>query len=316
MTLAGLAYGFPEKLPDYLRDAKLATRGEWTATWVPGREEDGYFAFVAANARAKRFVVAIRGTNPSLTKGFLHDVLDDVDVGIAAPWAHQSVKDARIARGTSRGLGKLLALDAHGVTLLEHLDASLTEGAELWVTGHSLGGCLASVLALKLAERYAPRGVRVELMTFAAPSAGNAAFARLVQDTLPTARRYYNSRDLVPMAWHDIARLPQMYDAPGPRCSPALSLWARVAAPKAAQLGYTQPGPGTALPAAPSSVRRAAGILSRFLPFLRRKIFEVEALYQHDPNTYLSLLDAPKLPFNLPLPWLARDLGFAGLLVR
>ncbi|HET7234665.1 MAG TPA: lipase family protein [Longimicrobium sp.] len=312
MTLAGLAYGFPEKLPGYLQDIRLATHGEWVATWVPAHPAGAYFAFVAANGTAKRFAVAIRGTNPSATAGFIHDVFDDIDVAVTSPWEHPSVRDASISRGAARGLNALLTLEAHDTTMLQHLDAVLPNGAELWVTGHSLGGCLASVLALKLAARYAPRGVRVELMTFAAPSAGNAAFARLVQDSLPTARRYYNPRDLVPMAWHDLARLREMYDAPGPRCPPVLSLWAKAAAANSARHGYAQPGPGIELSTTRSMKRAAAGLASRITGVARRYVFEAEALYQHDPNTYLELLDAPRLPFNLPLRWLTRNLGFLG----
>jgi triacylglycerol lipase len=312
MTLAGLAYGFPEKLPDYLKDARLATRGEWTPAWVPGQEDRGYFAYVARHGQAKRFVVAIRGTNPSLTAGFVEDVLHDLDVRVATPWA--GVQDAATSRGAARGVERLLGLDARGTTLLEHLDATLPDGAELWVTGHSLGGCLASVLALRLAERYAPREVRVELMTFAAPSAGNAAFARVVETTFPTAQRYYNSRDLVPMAWHDLGRLPELYDAPGPRCSPILAAWATLAAKHAKELGYTQPGSGTALGPAPSAGQAAKGLLGKIRAFFRPGVFEVEALKQHDPNTYLDLMGAPRLPFQLPLRWLERKLGLGELL--
>lgn len=313
MTLAGLAYGFPDKLRDYLEDAGLATRGEWVPTWVPGHEDRGYFAYVARHTQGKRFVVAIRGTNPSLTTGFVEDVLHDLDVRVATPWA--GVKNAVISRGAARGIERLLALDAQGTTMLEHLDATLPEGAELWVTGHSLGGCLASVLALELAERYASRKVRVELMTFAAPSAGNAGFARVVETTLPTAQRYYNSRDLVPMAWHDLDRLPRMYDAPGPRCSPILAAWATLAAKHAKELGYTQPGSGTALGRG-NPEKAPTSLFGKIKAFIRPGIFEVEALKQHDPNTYLDLMGAPRLPFRLPLPWLTRNLGFAGLLAR
>jgi hypothetical protein len=312
MTLAGLAYGFPDKLRDYLKEPGLATRGEWMPIWIPGHEDRGYFAYVAKHNQAKRYVVAIRGTNPSLTAGFVEDVLHDLDVRVATPWA--GVQNAVISRGAARGIERLLALDAHGTTMLEHLDAMLPEGAELWVTGHSLGGCLASVLALKLAERYASRKVRVELMTFAAPSAGNAAFARVVETTFPTAQRYYNSRDLVPMAWHDLERLPRMYDAPGPRCSPILAAWATLAAKHAKELGYAQPGAGIALGAADAARQAPTSLFGKLKAFLRPGIFEVEALKQHDPNTYLDLMDAPHLPFRLPLRWLERRLGLGELL--
>jgi hypothetical protein len=47
--------------------------------------------------------------------------------------------------------------------------------------------------------------------------------------------------------------------------------------------------------------------MARVIGFLRSHVFFAEALYQHMPDSYLDHLDAPRLPFRLPLPWLLRN---------
>lgn len=44
------------------------------------------------------------------------------------------------------------------------------------ITGHSLGGAVAALLALYAAETYPD--LRVDVVTFGAPNVGNAAFGR------------------------------------------------------------------------------------------------------------------------------------------
>jgi dienelactone hydrolase len=305
MTLAGLAYGFPENLPTYLRRDDLATRGRWRATWVP-EERDGFFAFAAADDDG-RTAIAVRGTNPGATREFFLNVLDDVDVWRSSRWDKTIEDGAMISNGARRGLDTLLTLTAGGETLLDHV-ARLPDGATVVVTGHSLGGCLASVLALELARRFPGRDVRP--ITFAAPSAGNARFCDNFQQAFPHAERYFNRLDLVPMAWHDLDRLGSLYDAPGPRCPAWFRSLAGEVRGRLAQHGYTQPGPGTPLPlTGDPAIRYERGTVAAFFDrLLRRGIYFAEALHQHMPDTYLEHLGAPKLPFHLPLRWVWRDL--------
>jgi predicted lipase len=49
-------------------------------------------------------------------------------------------------------------------------------GSTIYVTGHSLGGCLASATAPYLAQELGGAG-GLRVYTFAAPSAGDATFA-------------------------------------------------------------------------------------------------------------------------------------------
>src|SRR5262249_49431215 len=105
---------------------------------------------------------------------------------------------------------------APGASLASFLGAAVTwaEGdVEVVVTGHGKCGALASTLALWLAEPQAPgaplaerwdreRRATVRCWSFAAPTAGNAAFARRSDGIIgPRNRRIVNPLDVVPHAW-------------------------------------------------------------------------------------------------------------------
>lgn len=307
MTLAGMAYAFPEDIERYLANGSL-TKG-WVPTWVP-EERDGYFAYAAASPAAKGWVVAVRGTNPGLTPAFLQNVISDLDVWHAAEWEHEAASGARIAGGAMEGLRVISSLrDGRGETLVEHLARTVPQGATLVVTGHSLGGCLASVLAMHL--RHESRGrFNVRPVTFAAPTAGDQRFAELYAAAFPEAERYFNRMDLVPRAWHDLVQFRDLYEDPGPKCPPDFGFIASQTARALAHHNYTHPGAGIALPVeghGPPSPRRKglAGMIDRIL---RRHVFLVEALHQHMPDTYLANLGADPLPFRLPLKWFERKI--------
>jgi hypothetical protein len=305
MTLAGMAYAFPEDIERYLA-SRTATRG-WTATWLP-EERKGYFAYVAASPSANAWAVAVRGTNPSFTRAFVRNLISDLNVRRADDWVLAPGRGARIAAGAQEGLEVLATLENdRKETLQQHLASNLPPGATLLVTGHSLGGCLASVLALRLHHEYGGR-FQVRPITFAAPTAGNRPFAELYQETFPGAERYFNRLDLVPRAWCELAQLGDLYEPPGPRCPPDFRLLARATAGSLSQHGYTQPGPGVALPLEGAGPPRPGrGGLGGMVDRLLRRVFYLEALHHHMPDTYLAHLGAEPLPFQFPLRWFKRN---------
>lgn len=67
----------------------------------------------------------------------------------------------------------------------------------LWITGHSLGGALAILLAFKLSQK--PGNKLAGVVTFGQPKVGDAQLTQAItQQLLPFYRRYVNQRDIVP----------------------------------------------------------------------------------------------------------------------
>ncbi len=158
----------------------------WRVVWgpiaytVPGALYQDNLMFVVQNQTdTTQFAIAIRGTN------FISDLdwlLEDFDILQMMPWL-AAPAGAQISESTSIGLQILLAMKdgTSQATLLEFLKSQSANPIKLCVTGHSLGGCLAGTFALYLKDNRASWDSSctsvVCCVTFAAPTAGNAAFA-------------------------------------------------------------------------------------------------------------------------------------------
>lgn len=297
MTLAGLCYAPRRRIAEHLADPALATGGEWRVVWGPV-ETVANLLYVAHSPAADAYAVAIRGTVPTPGPAQLLNVYQDLHVAQAVPWTHGNAPGATIARGTADGLRALLSKASGGMKLEAFLAQATAESpdASVVVTGHSLGGCLATVLAPYLHHRLP--GVRVAPITFAAPTAGNAAFAAYFDGLFPGAPRYYNRLDLVPMAWAGLDDVGALFPAPGPRCPSAFKRTGRIVAGWLAKAGldYAHPGVGMELAGMPER---------RFIRTDAVAAFTLELVRQHHPDSYLALLGAPGLPFELvqlPVP--------------
>jgi Lipase (class 3) len=71
-------------------------------------------------------------------------------------------------------------------------------GKPVWVTGHSKGGALAHLLAWRLRQAYPQTPIQV--ITFAAPRAGDAPCAAAIAAAAPGLLRYEYGVDIVPHA--------------------------------------------------------------------------------------------------------------------
>ena len=297
MTLAGLCYAPRRRIAEHLANPALATGGAWRVVWGPV-ETLANLVYVAHSPDANAYAVAIRGTVPTPGPAQLLNIYQDLAVAQAVPWPHPDAPEARIARGTADGLRALLSRASGGVKLDAFLEqaAAASPGAAVVVTGHSLGGCLATVLAAHLRHRLPD--VTVAPITFAAPSAGNAAFAAFFDALFPGAPRYYNRLDIVPMAWAGLSDVASLFPEPGPRCPAAFRETVRLVTKWLARAGvsYAQPGRGVELVGVPER---------RFLKTDPVAAFTRELVRQHHPDSYLALLGAPCLPFELvqlPVP--------------
>ncbi|KXZ45674.1 hypothetical protein GPECTOR_52g71 [Gonium pectorale] len=82
--------------------------------------------------------------------------------------------------------------------LLDEMRATRPGPWRVYVTGHSLGGALATLAAYELAERRLPADPPVVMYTYGAPRVGNKAFAEAFNALVPDAFRCTNDKDVVP----------------------------------------------------------------------------------------------------------------------
>jgi Lipase (class 3) len=273
----------------------------WSVAWGPGLTDDrSNMLYVAQNIVTNQLAVTIRGTDWSFWLDWVEDFASLLPL---VPFPFQNApfnSNVEVAAGTLLGLATLNSLTGVGqiensppVTLETFLQEQLNS-PDIFVTGHSLGACLATVMAAWLATVFSVS--RLKTYTFAAPSAGDAQFASyynaLFTDSTTqksTAYRLYNSLDSVPNAWASLETIASYYQ-PAPLCPSYIQ---DIIADAQSDVGNEYVQVGTA--AAGSAISLTGGIIqwpywldldpTGTAPF----VWEVDA--QHHPATYLSLLD-------------------------
>jgi hypothetical protein len=200
--------------------------GYWRCTWGPALDPvEANLVYVATYYQAGlpvALVVVVRGTDVTDDVwGDLWEAFEDlmVLVQVPLPWLRDSTP--QIAEGTLAALDTIMGLTSNGQNLFGYLLATLADPANenpvLVVTGHSLGGCIASVAApwLKAALSSVNVNNPIVPVTFAAPTAGNAAFATYFTNQFSYCPRYYNTLDVVPMACANLAGMKTVYQPCG-----------------------------------------------------------------------------------------------------
>jgi hypothetical protein len=141
---------------------------------------------------ADAVILAFRGTLPLQTNDWddfwdsVLDWLDDADAKLV-PVAYT---DGQVHKGFAE------AVDSLWPKVMPSLREHLKSGLPLVVTGHSKGGALASLAAIRLlrAEGIAPTAV----YTFASPRTGDAPFANFYNSMIMSDWRFENTDDIVP----------------------------------------------------------------------------------------------------------------------
>ena len=147
------------------------------------------FGFALAAKKGDHYIVAFRGTQD------LGDWFTDADA--------VQVKLSHKLRGEATGLDKtqvhqgfqLLAL-----SLSKQVSAAAAKfkpKVPVYVTGHSLGGAVAALIALMLRTRM--KRPEVRMYSYAAPRVGDPAFVAAYDALLPTSYRVVNLADVVPV---------------------------------------------------------------------------------------------------------------------
>ncbi|PFH58569.1 hypothetical protein XA68_13495 [Ophiocordyceps unilateralis] len=143
----------------------------------------GVGGYVAANPNRRHIVVAFKGSDT------MFDMYTDVSKGLVA------CQD--LCHGCSAHSGFYTALTRIKDRLEQAVRAELKKagrkGYRVVVTGHSLGGALASLAGVYLRNR----GIRCDIYTYGAPLVGNAALASHIASQKGFTGRVTNARDLV-----------------------------------------------------------------------------------------------------------------------
>jgi len=174
----------------------------WSLLWE-GKESNGNHAFVAGNGRD--FAMAIRGSLINFSwAAFQNWIYQDLHITTQEKWPYAADSlGARISAGSFTGWKNLSGMTdiKNGRLLLPVLDSILDTGSPLLITGHSLGGNLATVYGSYLADIRRKKGKDaddINIITFAAPAAGNAGFATDFNTKFPRSLRVENQHDIVP----------------------------------------------------------------------------------------------------------------------
>lgn len=209
----------------------------WKIIWEPVTDVGGSYAVVfqklrtpnnccnQSSARKRTYALAIQGTQN------VSDVLNDF--AITPQVSFPAITEAQIATGSQTALMNTLNLrqatqgDAQS---LQSFLMSLTRHDQLLVTGHSLGGNVTSVIVPWIATHVPAFGpntmplrslpVNLTAITFAAPTAGNPAFAKFLDNNPANYAAYFNTNDVVPHAWATsgvlgIDNIESLYDPVG-----------------------------------------------------------------------------------------------------
>ncbi len=187
----------------YKEDLKSAFQkniSDYNIVFLP-KEINGNLAIIVKNKNTAQYGLIIRGSVMELNEaGFHNFILQDFNIFNLKKWDYtDSVKDAFIGDGMQIGFTNLLQLkdSVSNIGLIDFLNTKIPNGASLVISGHSLGGNLATVLAsyLKPALKTGLKN-NLQIITFGAPAAGNAAFVNDLEHKFPKGERYLIDKDV------------------------------------------------------------------------------------------------------------------------
>lgn len=232
ITLASVAYldeGKPidekkHRMLEALAVPDLPTAGAWELIWGPA-DYDTALWFIVAGRSARGIpsvAVVIRGTQMSLYESLKEDLPRKL---VPLPFDGQKVPTGvLVSAGFRDEYTRLLtALDVTrggswlgAVDFLRKYLAAHSDVAEMHVIGHSLGGAVAPIMAMRLQWVFPKLTVRP--FPIAGQSPGNEYFAQWYCTTFPKQySRWINRLDVGPMMFGEMQQLMDSW-AGGPQC--------------------------------------------------------------------------------------------------
>ena len=173
------------------------------AVFIP-QPVNGNHAVIAKERSGNRYALIIRGSVMEFNnEGFQNFILQDFNIFRIKEWKYtDTVKEAYISHGAWTGFQNLLLLKDRqtGLTIKDFIEQKIPSHSSIVITGHSLGGNLAYPFAGYLKnELDGKKEIALQLVTFGAPAAGNAAFVKDMEEKFPDAERYSASQDIACM---------------------------------------------------------------------------------------------------------------------
>lgn len=186
---------------------------DYEAVFVP-TAVDGNYAIIAKRKTTEQYALVIRGSVIEFSnEGFQNFILQDFNIFRMKSWNYaDTVKEAYISLGAWTGFQNLLRLKdtRTGLTIKEFIEQKIPAHASIVITGHSLGGNLAYPMAGYLKKEIAKdQQKNLQLITFGAPAAGNAAFVKDMEGKFPEGERYAARLDIAP-AFPDLERISEL----------------------------------------------------------------------------------------------------------
>ncbi|XP_024528305.1 lipase [Selaginella moellendorffii] len=148
-------------------------------------------AFVGVSESLHAIVIAFRGTQENSMANWMEDLyFKELDLN------YPGTKDAKVHHGFYSAYHNT-SMRASIMAAISYIEQT-RHGLKYMVTGHSMGGALASFCALDLIVNYKVSTDDVEIVTFGQPRLGNTVFAKFFSKHLPRAIRMTHGHDMVP----------------------------------------------------------------------------------------------------------------------
>ncbi|CAB3397979.1 unnamed protein product [Caenorhabditis bovis] len=187
----------------------LAVRGDNATTCLYNTRPDIHFVktyevvcdgagntckgLIAMSEEAKALYVSYKGS--TFGKQLLAEFLHGLTAQLGA-WEKFESEDAGVITYFHNAFYRLFVDSGMRDDLLDHRKKH--RNYRVWVTGHSLGGSLASMTALHLVKSKAVDSKSIRLVTFGEPRTGNIAYAKEVERYVPFRYRVVKRNDPVP----------------------------------------------------------------------------------------------------------------------